>query len=89
MVIDDVAIWLLVGLIAGGMAGAIELEMSRISRLAVLSAGAFGALLGGWIAGSLSGMSVVAFLGAAFFGVVAAVLSSALLERYPPTRYHA
>ena len=85
---SDVTIWLLAGLIAGGLAGAIKLDTSLVGRLAVVSAGAIGALLGGWIAGSLSGTSEVAFLGAACLGVMAAVLSSVLLQRYPPTRYH-
>src|SRR5690242_10661804 len=70
----DVVIWLLAGLIAGGLAGAGKPNAPRIGHLVVVGASVIGALAGGGIAGSLAGTSAIAFLGAATIGVSAAVL---------------
>jgi uncharacterized membrane protein YeaQ/YmgE (transglycosylase-associated protein family) len=76
----DVAIWLLTGLIAGWLAGAVNPEAPRLGRLTVVGAGVAGALVGGSIVGSLA-MSAVAFLGAASAAVLTALLAGALLGK--------
>lgn len=88
MATSDLALWLLAGISAGALAGAITPGAPLLARLATLAAGALGAVLGGWIAGGLSGISAIAFLGAVCISVPAAVLSSILLQCYLPTRYH-
>jgi hypothetical protein len=84
----EVLSWLVAGLIAGGLVGAVKPDTSTGARLAILSTGVAGALGGGWGAGSLSGMSTVAFLGAVCVGVWGAGLCALLLQRRPPTRYY-
>jgi uncharacterized membrane protein YeaQ/YmgE (transglycosylase-associated protein family) len=77
----DLLIWLLAGLSAGGLAGAIWSHAARTARCATLLAGVLGAVAGGWIADSLVGMSAVSFLGAVCVGVLCAVLTSVLARR--------
>jgi uncharacterized membrane protein YeaQ/YmgE (transglycosylase-associated protein family) len=78
----DVLIWLLAGLSAGGLAGAIWSHGAHAAHWAALLAGVLGALAGGWCADKLAGMSGVAFLSAVCAGVVCAVLASVLLQRF-------
>jgi uncharacterized membrane protein YeaQ/YmgE (transglycosylase-associated protein family) len=85
---SDVVIWLMAGLAAGWLAGAINPGMSLARRLVVMSAGATGGLLGGWAVGTITGTSAVGFLGAASIAVLAAMSSSVLPRRQPIRRYH-
>jgi uncharacterized membrane protein YeaQ/YmgE (transglycosylase-associated protein family) len=78
----DVLIWLLAGLSAGGLAGAIWPHAARTARCAALLAGVLGALAGGWMVDSLAGMSAISFLGAVCAGVLCALLSSVLVRRF-------
>jgi uncharacterized membrane protein YeaQ/YmgE (transglycosylase-associated protein family) len=84
----DLMIWLLAGLIAGGLAGAIWSGTTRAVRWAALHTGVFGALAGGWIVDSLLGLSSLSFLGSVCLGVLCALLTSALLRRSDHARYH-
>jgi uncharacterized membrane protein YeaQ/YmgE (transglycosylase-associated protein family) len=77
----DLLIWLLAGLSAGGLTGAIWFGTACAARYVTLFAGVIGALAGGWIVDSLCGMSAVSFLGSVCGGVCCAMLSSALLRR--------
>jgi uncharacterized membrane protein YeaQ/YmgE (transglycosylase-associated protein family) len=78
----DPLIWLLAGLSAGGLAGAIWSHAMRTARWAGLLAGVLGALAGGWLADNLVGMSAVSFLAAVCAGVLCAVLISVLVRRF-------
>lgn len=78
----DLLIWLLAGLSAGGLAGAIWSHPMPTARWAGLLAGVLGALAGGWLVDNLVGMSAVSFLGAVCAGVLCAVLTSVLARRF-------
>jgi uncharacterized membrane protein YeaQ/YmgE (transglycosylase-associated protein family) len=84
----DIAIWLLTGLVAGWLAGAVNAAAPRPGRLAVVGAGVAGGTVGGSIVFSLAATSAVAFLGAAGAAVATALAVGALLRRYWSRRYH-
>jgi uncharacterized membrane protein YeaQ/YmgE (transglycosylase-associated protein family) len=84
----DILLWLLVGLIAGTLAGITQTGITVSGRLAVLVAGVSAAYAGGWAAGSLVGTSAVAFLGAVCAAVPAAMCTGYALRRHGLTRYH-
>jgi uncharacterized membrane protein YeaQ/YmgE (transglycosylase-associated protein family) len=81
MAVVDIAIWLLTGVIAGWLAGAINPGMPVGGRLAALATATAGALIGGAIAQRLAGMSAVGFLGAALVAVLLAMSIGVRLRR--------
>lgn len=84
----DLMIWLLAGLSAGVLTGAVWSGTSRAVRWADLQAGILGALAGGWIVDTLFGMSAYSFLGAVCAGVLCALLTGVLLRRRSAAHPH-
>ena len=84
----DVLAWVVGGLVAGTLAGAIWPNTAAATRSAVTLAGFLGALAGGGLAAGLSAMSAVSFLGAVCGAVLAAVPFAYLLWRSEVKRYH-
>jgi uncharacterized membrane protein YeaQ/YmgE (transglycosylase-associated protein family) len=84
----DAASWLLTGLVAGALVSALRPGITPAGYLATAIVAAASAVLGGWGASCLSGMSALAFLAAVCTGVLGALLQAILAQRRPPTRYH-
>lgn len=83
----DLMSWVLVGVIAGSLAGALQPGISTRAWLVVLGMGLLDACGGGWILHALGGTSAVAFLGAVCAAVLGTVPLSYLLRRRGVTRY--
>lgn len=81
MTIGDVVWWSMVGLVAGGLAGALLPWRAPGGLLGVVGSGIAGAILGGWGWAQLFGGGPASFLGSVMIGVVGAIGVLCLLRR--------
>jgi uncharacterized membrane protein YeaQ/YmgE (transglycosylase-associated protein family) len=87
MGIGDFLGWILVGLLAGGLASALIPGRTPSGLLGVIGIGVLGALLGGWGWALLFGSGPTAFLGSVIVAVLGAMAILYLLRRLGRTRY--
>jgi uncharacterized membrane protein YeaQ/YmgE (transglycosylase-associated protein family) len=87
MGIADFLGWILVGLLAGGLASALIPGRTPGGLLGVIGIGVVGALLGGWGWALLFGSGPTTFLGSVIVGVLGALAILYLLRRLGHTRY--
>jgi uncharacterized membrane protein YeaQ/YmgE (transglycosylase-associated protein family) len=86
MGIGDVLGWIVVGLLAGGLASALIPGRTPGGLLGVIGIGVLGALLGGWGWALLFGSGPTTFLGSVILGVLGALAILYLLRRLGRTR---
>lgn len=86
---NDLLSWLLVGLVAGGLASALMPGRTPGGILGVLGVGVLGALLGGWGWALFFGAGPSTFLGSVVLAVVGAMAVLALLRRLGRPHYRA
>jgi uncharacterized membrane protein YeaQ/YmgE (transglycosylase-associated protein family) len=77
----DVAVWVLVGLIAGGLASALLPRSTPAHTAGLLGVGVLGALLGGWACAFVFGAGPPSFLSSVVVGVLGALAAMGLLQR--------
>ena len=87
MGITDFLSWLLVGLLAGGLASALMPGRTPRGVVGVIGIGVLGALLGGWAWALLFGSGPTTFLGSVIVGVLGAMAILYLLRRLDRPRY--
>ena len=87
MGIGDFLGWILIGLLAGGLASALTPGRTPGGLLGVIGLGVLGALLGGWGWALLFGSGPTTFLGSVIVGVLGAMALLYLLRRLERTRY--
>lgn len=85
----EIISWIIVGLVAGGLASALTPDRTPGGLLGVVGVGILGAVLGGWAWALLFGAGPVSFLGSVLLGVLGAMAVLALLRRSGSVRYRA
>jgi uncharacterized membrane protein YeaQ/YmgE (transglycosylase-associated protein family) len=78
--------WLVVGLVAGALSGAIVPGRTARGCLPNILVGVLGGLLGGWLAGQLGFGRIEGFAAAVVVAFVGAVIVRYLLEALGPER---
>jgi len=84
----DVLFWMMGGLVAGILTGALRPRGNPGERIALAAAGLLGATAGGAAIARFTDMNAVAFLGAVCASVVCSVFLAYLLWRPGAMRYH-